>query len=153
MAAPSSLSCLCPTQWASRILVSGGPMLPGVPVAPANLPGDGGSSPASPHPAFPSAKMFAIRLLFLSLMQDSDVPKIRNKRERAEGGETLKHSRSNNWSKNSHFLHEGKKEENEASVSARFYLLNLCLFSIRDSTAIQSLFSSSQPAYQARPPQ
>lgn len=46
--------------------------------------------------------------------------KLRNKRQRAEGAEILKHSRSNNGPKNSHFLHEGKKEENEASVSAGF---------------------------------
>lgn len=89
----------------------------------------------------------------LSLMQDRNVPKIRNKRQRVEGVEILKHSRSNNWSKNSHFLHEGRKEENEASVSARFYLLNLCLFSIWDNMAIQSLFLTSRSGYQARPPQ
>lgn len=66
-------------------------------------------------------------------------------RHRAEGVEILKHSRSNNWPKNSHFPHAGRKEENEASVSG--------LFSIRDNMAIQSLFLTSQSSYQARPPQ
>lgn len=52
-----------------------------------------------------------------------------------------------------HFLHEGRKEENEASVSARFYLLNLCLFSNWHTMAIQFLFLTSQSGYEARPPQ
>lgn len=81
-------------------------------------------------------------LLSLSLMQEQGCTKIRNKRQRAEGVEILEHSRSNNWSKNSHFLYEGRREENEASVSASFYLLNLCLFSIWDNMVIQVSLSN-----------
>lgn len=40
---------------------------------------------------------------------------------------------------------EGRKEENDASVSARFYLLNLCRLSLWDNMAIQSL--SNQPVW------
>lgn len=59
----------------------------------------------------------------------------------------LKHSSSNDWSKNSHFLLDGRKEENEASVSAGFCLLNLCPYGIWDNMAKQASFK------QARPPQ
>lgn len=99
-------------------------------------------------PAFPSAKKLRISLLSFSftLMVDTEIPKIRNKRQRAEGKKILKHSSSNNWSKNSHCLLDGRKEENERSVSAGFYLLNLCPYSIRDM-AKQASFK------QARPPQ
>lgn len=80
-------------------------------------------------------------------MEDTDVPKIRNKRQWSEGMKILKHSTSNNWSKNSHGLLDVWKEENGASVSAGFYLLNLCPYSIWDYMAKQASFK------QARPPQ
>lgn len=103
-------------------------------------------------PAFPSSKRFGVSLLSPSHARQG-CSKNQNKHQRAEGVETLEHSISNNWSKNSHFLHEGRKEENGASVSAEVYLLNSCLFSMWDNTAIQSLFLTSQSGYQARTPQ
>lgn len=80
-------------------------------------------------------------------MEETDVPKIRNEKQRAEGMKILKHSSSNNWSKNSRFLLDGKKEKNESSVSAGFCLSHLCLYSIWANMAKQASFK------QARPPQ
>lgn len=72
-----------------------------------------------------------------------DLSKSFYKRHRAEV-EILKHARSSNWSINSLILHEGRKEENEASVFTGFYLLNLSLFSIWDNMATLSLHLTSQ---------
>lgn len=99
------------------------------------------------------AKKLRTNLLSLSFKGDINVPKRFNGRHRAEGVEILQSDRRNNWSKNSPILHEEKKGENEASVSARFCLLNLCLFSIWDNVAIQPLHLISQAGYSARPPQ